>query len=316
VLAISAAAAAACASPQPHVDPAPSPAAPVTTRAAGRNAPPAADDDSELDAAASTLDVPTPQEAERKDWHYAFSAFGWLPSVKGKVAIGNVQPRLDLSVRDFWDAFKETSDRAILGRLEARTDGWGLFGEIVQLKLSGEESETKVIGPFDPVPGLPRVIRGKKVRVDAEAEFDWTMIEFGASLDLTDDELAKKGARIEALGGGRYWSVDVDVDLNDTNLTPDDADWVDPFIGARTYWPLGEEWSVMVRADIGGGGFGTASRVAYRYTGYLRWQPWERTSLIVGWNHLDNDWSRGSGDSYKKWDIRLSGPVLGLIHEF
>ena len=66
----------------------------------------------------------------------------------------------------------------------------------------------------------------------------------------------------------------------------------------------------------GGGGIGESSKIATRYVGMLRWGPTERFSVLLGWNHLDNDWSQGSGASEAAWNLRLSGPVIAFAYDF
>ena len=109
------------------------------------------------------------------------------------------------------------------------------------------------------------------------------------------------------------------LDISDgVNLLGDDADWVDPFIGFRSETKLSDDgvWKAVVRADVGGGGFGEASRVACRYVGLLQYKPWKRTAVLLGWNHLANDWQQGSGSSKAAWNLRLSGPVIAMVFEF
>ena len=70
------------------------------------------------------------------------------------------------------------------------------------------------------------------------------------------------------------------------------------------------------RHDVGGGGVGTSSDVAWRATGLVRYRPWDRVAVFAGWNVLDVDMKRGSGASKQVFDLRLSGPVLGVTYDF
>jgi hypothetical protein len=297
-----------CASARPAALPGGS-APGVTTAAAS----PAA----ESDAFSRTVPTPDAHPGEEPAWTYHALAFLWVPGIKGKAGKGDAVGKPDVSVSDTADVLKNTLERALLTHVEARTDGWGLFGEIIALKLEDDESETKVFGPVK-LPNGKVVAPRRTARLETEATLEMALVEAGATLDLTGDLVAEErtDARIEALVGARYYDVELDLEFNDRRLSGEGNDWIDGFVGARASVLIDDKWDVVLRGDIGGGGVGTSSDVAWRATGMVRYHAWERVSLFAGWHTLDVDNERGSGASKQVFDLRLSGPILGFTYDF
>jgi hypothetical protein len=63
---------------------------------------------------------------------------------------------------------------------------------------------------------------------------------------------------IDALGGLHYSSMDVELEfLGPLPGVDQSKGWVDPFVGARWFWPMSERWTLILRGDIGGFGDGS-----------------------------------------------------------
>ena len=164
-----------------------------------------------------------------------------------------------------------------------------------------------------------RVVAPKRsIDVETETVLKLTLAEVGVSVNVADALLrdAESNLRLEALIGARYYDVDLDVEVNNERITGNGEDWIDGFVGARAGIRLDDEWDATLRADIGGFDIGTSSHRAWRATAVVRYQPWENVGMFAGWNHLDIDWDRGSGANKAVFDIRLSGPILGLTYDF
>ncbi len=311
-----------CASAQPASLP-PSAVPGVTTTAGGACRPrpgvrPAAQTGtSALEAATADMPAPDAAPTEASAWTYQALAFLWVPGVKGKAGRGGAIGKSDVSVSDMADVLKNTLERALLTHVEARTDGWGLFGEIIALKLEDDASTTKVAGPVKLPNG--RVVAPKRsIEIDTEAVLKMTLAEVGVSINIADALLRDAGSnvRLEALIGARYYDLELDIELNDQRITGDGEDWLDGFVGARARIQFDEEWNATLRADIGGFDIGTSSHRTWRAAALVRYQPWESVGIFAGWNHIDIDWDRGSGANKAVFDIRMSGPILGVTYDF
>jgi hypothetical protein len=62
----------------------------------------------------------------------------------------------------------------------------------------------------------------------------------------------------DGLGGFRYSSMDIDLDLPGSLPDVDQRkDWIDPYVGMRWQWRMAEKWGLRMRGDIGGFGIGS-----------------------------------------------------------
>jgi hypothetical protein len=101
---------------------------------------------------------------------------------------------------------------------------------------------------------------------------------------------------IDGLGGLRYSSMDVDLDLPAPLPNVDQGkDWVDPYLGLRWQWKFAEKWGTDLRGDIGG--FGIGSDITWNLVGMVKFKPWKHVGLFGGYRALYQDYSTGSGDN-------------------
>lgn len=142
-------------------------------------------------------------------------------------------------------------------------------------------------------------------------------------VDVTQDmvELAwswRLDERYELYVGGRYQSLSVDLSIRNPDGTSNAALEVeslfDPIIGARGAWPLGQAWTLIARADIGG--FGVGSDFTWSALAAADWSISENFGLVLGYRALDTDYSEGSGADRFNFDMLVSGPLLGLRYNF
>lgn len=142
-------------------------------------------------------------------------------------------------------------------------------------------------------------------------------------VDLTQDmvELAwswRLDERYELYVGGRYQSLSLDLSIKLPNGTSDAATQTkslfDPVVGARGAWPLGQAWTLIARADIGG--FGVGSDLTWSALAVADWSISQNFGLVFGYRALDTDYSKGSGSDRFEFDMLVSGPLLGLRYNF
>lgn len=114
----------------------------------------------------------------------------------------------------------------------------------------------------------------------------------------------------DALAGVRYVSIDLKVDPGPLPTLSRDKDWADPFIGGRFQLGLSERWLLSLRGDIGG--FGVGSDLTWNVTALLGYRLSKRTTLAIGYRHLDIDYANGNFE----FDAQFSGPYLGLSFRF
>lgn len=143
--------------------------------------------------------------------------------------------------------------------------------------------------------------------LSAEGRLEQSSLTLGAGYRALDGERVT----VDYLVGLRHW----DIEARATTPVPGlsgrlSADFTDPILAARTNIRLGDRWSVIGYADIGG--FGAGSDLTAQLLATLNWQARERLFLSVGYRHLHVDYDAdGAG-----FEGSFSGPLLGLSLQF
>lgn len=104
------------------------------------------------------------------------------------------------------------------------------------------------------------MIRPDGTRIDLEFTQDLVEVIWSWRLD----------ERYELFAGGRYRSLSAEVVATAVEGTrADDSSvqsWVDPIVGARAAWHLGESWAVIGAFDVGGFGVGSDLTIMHAAT--------------------------------------------------
>jgi hypothetical protein len=146
----------------------------------------------------------------------------------------------------------------------------------------------------------------------ATVGLEQTIMELDGSYAVTE--------QLDAYAGLRYWDVDSTVTvvggglLGTTISGKASEDWIDPLVGVRYSWPLGDKWTLVWRGDIGG--FGVGSDFSWHTTAYASWQVAEQGNVLIGYRHMDVDYEDGSGASRFKMDVSEGGPTVGFAWSF
>ena len=86
--------------------------------------------------------------------------------------------------------------------------------------------------------------------------------------------------------------------------------WVDPIIGSRLFVRLTDKLSLQAQADVGG--FGVGSDLTWSVLGTANYAFTDRLAVSAGYKRLDVNYKH-----YRHvYDVRFSGPVLGLTYRF
>jgi opacity protein-like surface antigen len=122
---------------------------------------------------------------------------------------------------------------------------------------------------------------------------------------------------LELLGGVRYTSLEMELRVNTgagSGNTRGDKDWVDPYVGARATIPFNDEWSLTLRADIGG--FNVGSELAWQAVARVNWAVAPSLLVTLGYRVLDADYQDGSGTDAFRYDATMAGPAAGFGWRF
>ena len=245
-----------------------------------------------------------PQECcPRPCWGFRIGLMGWLPGIDGAVTLKGQEQEIDFPWTDWFDHLDKI-DFALELWAQVRYEKW--YFELGGLRM--------VLG--DSVPLLPV----PPVAIDAEL----TMVVLRGTVGY---EFYRKSTSTRSpfpclkgivYAGVRYYSVDVEGTLRTpgaaVTVLDETQDWADPIVGVRGVYDLHRQWSLFADGDIGG--FGVGSDFSWHLGGGVEWRPWKVFGIQLGWNHLDIDYSTGSGANLFKFDIALSGPFMNFIFSF
>jgi hypothetical protein len=235
-------------------------------------------------------------------WEFHIIPYLWMTGIKGDATVKGIEGDVDVTFGDIWDNL----DFAGQVHMEVRKGRWGFFLDPTYLKLSSDEH-------------VDRPIVG---RIEADFTVTNWLVEFGGLYQLAKWPLgADEGTALflDALGGGRYWYLKNELDL-DVPLVglgrkfKESEDWIDPFVGLRLRTELTKKLSLVLRGDVGG--FGVGSDFTWNASAILGYHFSQTVSAWLGYRVLGVDYESGSGSSKFKYDVTMSGPMVGLGFSF
>jgi len=231
-------------------------------------------------------------ETKPGEWNYQLIPYLWMSGINGNVSVKGVDAKIDAS---FGELFKHF-DGGFQIHFEATKDDWGYYIDPTYIKLSadghtprGEDVNTSFKEWLVEVAGVHKL---------------WTHCQ--SDTGKTDS--------MYLLFGGRYWSLDADLDVGELVSKGGTQTWLDPFFGGRYMTSLSDLWTADGRLDIGG--FGVGSSFTWNAAIYFGLRTAEKGSLWIGYRALNVNRKTGSGKDFFKWDVTYSGPALGYEFRF
>jgi hypothetical protein len=220
----------------------------------------------------------------------------WVAGLSGDQTVDGNEASVSLSADEILDAL----DFGGMLHVESRKGKWGAFfdGSYVKLSTDGK------VGPFD---------------VDASTEL--ALVELGIFYRLLEAS-SNQPVALDILGGGRYYYLEGDLDIKGAGPLGVDIevdkskDWVDAIIGGRIQFDLTEKLAFSLRGDAGGFDIGSSSDLVWNLVAALGYDLSDRTTLWLGYRHLDVDYDDGSGVGQFEYDVEMTGPIVGLAIRF
>jgi hypothetical protein len=232
------------------------------------------------------------------DWTVVVSPYVWAAGLDGDVALGGIEGQVDLSFGDVL----ETLDLAVMGNVEVSNGRWGGFVDLLYVRSSDDEAAFGA--QVDLTATTRSVAAGLFYRIHDRALGGQTV--FGQPRRLAiEPVIGVRWTRLEA--GASALGLGGDAS----------AEWTDPFVGLRLRWDLDRYWTLDAEVDSGGLGRGSRSVNAQAYLGY-RTQFGDRPVILrAGYRSLSQDFeTRDFTGNRFRWDVRQSGPVIGLSFVF
>jgi hypothetical protein len=265
-------------------------------------------------------------------WNFNFTTYAWLPWLSGDLAVRGRPLNVDVSPSDVLDALDWSGLPVWMSYMEVTNGRLTLFNDIVYSKIAGSA-------------GFEGTAQGRLATLglagNVEADYTQTTVELGAAYEVwsSSDPASARRTSLDILGGGRYWSQEVNVsaDINATlNVTgplgiidltrsgnrvfarSGSVDWIDPFVGMRLKHDVLPGQSVMVRGDVGG--FGAGSDFSWQAMAQYNFEMCRSDRYTIdaylGYRALDVDYSEGSGNQRYEYDVLQHGPVMGMTMKF
>jgi hypothetical protein len=240
--------------------------------------------------------------------------YAWLTSFNGDTTVRDINIDVDLDFTDVLDDAE--SIIAFMGAVDVKYDR-------LVFQFNGAYSQAE----FEPTPGV--LPSGATVQSRLDNELGWYEFLGGYRFidnPVTGDAGSRRRWTLDGYAGARYTDLRLDASLsNSTAITLPDGevlnpgttaeraaseDWWEPFVGARVGVDISENWTLSLRADLGGFGIGDADLAwqAVALAGYhWRFETWTLTGF-AGYRALSQDYST---DTFA-WDVTTHGPLLGV----
>lgn len=239
--------------------------------------------------------------AEDAAWQVNVAPYVWAIAMNGHVQSGTRQLHVNQS---FSDLVSEMNFGGMLW-VEAKQDKVSFFANVLYASLENDEH----VNP---------------VYIDATNKFG--IFSGGMAYEIYKYcfGYSRMGDTnvftLEPYLGLRYTINNTSINVKDLpavniHLT-NDQNWTDPFIGLRLNWAFGKVWSLMLAGDVGGRN--RSDQYSYNATGLIGYKPqsWGNATIYLGYRILDQRYQDGSGTDFFDWNMKLSGPLLGVNFAF
>ncbi|MDF1701463.1 MAG: hypothetical protein P1V36_09940 [Planctomycetota bacterium] len=239
-------------------------------------------------------------------WHGEVSLLAWIPGIDGDMTVRGRKADVKVKPMDIIENLDKL-ESIFQGRISAYRGKWGftLGGLTVRFEdtLDIEETGTTRTGGI----GLDML----------EAYVSYCLKR--CPLEVGCNPRCPGFAAYEVYVGARYFSTQLTIDpLAGAAAVAAGArqvkSWVDPIIGGKATWELGNGWGFDLQGDIGG--FGVGSDFSWNLRAGVQYRPWQLASFELGFKITQMDYTDGSGTNRFEWDAALWGPYLALNFHF
>lgn len=250
--------------------------------------------------AADTVDTkpvaPIPFATDHPNWALQITPYIWATGLKGEISPFGLGPTVPID-----RSFSEGRDGL---NVAGFVNIWGRYDRfVVSANVMYTDTSDSNIYSFPGTTQLPAIdVTGN---IDTK-QFMGTFLGGYRMLDTPDLSL-------DALGGIRLWHISNEISasgLGRSESYRETFSWADPVIGSRLFVNLSNRLSLQAQIDAGG--FGVSSELTWSFLSTVNYILTDNLSLSAGYKMLDVDYKH-RGHVY---DVRFSGPVLGVTYRF
>ncbi len=226
-------------------------------------------------------------------WTFEIAPYIWGVNMNGSVGVGPARAHVDQSIGNL---LKQLNFAAML-YATAHKDDFGLYFNGIYSVTSDSLSTTDF-------------------NVKEKNRFGI----YGAGLSyivFQRDFLYQRKIALEPYLGARYTVNNTTVNVNQFSFKKD-VNWTDPVVGFRLNYHFTRSWLALLTGDIGGiNGSTHYSYSASALIGYQASSPsLSFLSTYLGYHILDQHYQTGNGANFYNWNMKLFGPVLGVMFTF
>jgi outer membrane protein OmpA-like peptidoglycan-associated protein len=249
---------------------------------------------------------PAPEQAKVDPWQFNITPYLWAVALKGDLGVGRIDADVDASFDDILDNL----NGALMLEAELRKGRFGVISDTIYANLEDNAATGEDRLKVDATANMLIQSLAATYRVGT-----WQLADLGAAGPLA--------VTLDPYAGARYTYVDTelkgkldlpDFGINARRQVEGDEHWVDPIVGVRTAWTLGERWNLVVAGDVGG--ISTSdqySAEAFGLVGYRFGLFGENNATaLAGYRVLKQKYENGDGRSRFDWDMTIHGPIMGL----
>lgn len=223
------------------------------------------------------------------DWKYDIAPYLWATSLKGQTQIAN----RTVEVNEPFSQLLKLLDFGGMLWVDAYHDKFGLFFNGVYSKISAQ-----------------RDLRSLDLKLSSRLG----IAAAGASYKVYEND----HFIIEPYLGARYTNtiVTLAAHLGRFGITAENKEgWTDAMAGSRLIVKLNPSWLIEGVADYGAGNQSNSYNL-HAVLGYQSQQYFQNTRFYLGYRFLHQNFHRGQGLRYYRWDMDLYGPILGFMVRF
>lgn len=244
----------------------------------------------------SKQEVATPLTIGTPNWALQITPYIWASGLKGEVSPFGPGPTVGVN-----RSFSEGRDGL---NVAGFVNIWGRYDRFVlSANVMYTDTSDSNIYRFPGTAQLPAI--------DVTGDIDTR--QFMGTFQGGYRVLDTPDLTLDALGGVRLWHISNEITasgLGRSESYHESFSWVDPVIGSRLFMNVSNRLSLQAQVDVGG--FGVGSDLTWSFLTTVNYILTENLSLSAGYKVLDVDYKH-RGHVY---DVRFSGPVLGLTYRF
>ena len=247
-------------------------------------------------ALSNTAQAQVAKDNAPSDFQWTVAPYAWLTGISGTVGAKGYDADVDVS---FADLSKYLNMGAMVHAEMLYRERFGLFSDFNYSLLGADVS-------------------GKRSSLDAKMSLVLAdVVGFYRVGSVPLGKAQTSSMDFDLLAGARIWSLAMKLDADGKRRSRDvyaQKTWADPIVGARATFHLTDAWLMSLRGGIGG--FSVSSALTWDATALVGYTFWEHGTLLAGYRAVGVNYTEGSGDNAFKFDVTLSGPILGLAFTF